>query len=746
MSIAQYFTHDEQQNISQAFHALLKLVTPKTTKEERDLIRKAFEYSLDAHKDARRKSGEPYILHPIEVARIVYKEIGMGAVSVAAALLHDVVEDTFAEVDDIEREFGPVVAHIVDGLTKISGVFDHRSSEQAENFRRMLLTLSDDIRVILIKFADRLHNLRTLQYSKKQSQLKIASETLYLYAPLANRLGLHAIKSEMEDLSLQFTEPRAFEEISHDLENQKRELQPNIDAFIGSVSETLRSAGLKFTIKSRFKSVYSIYAKMQRQGIPFEEVYDLFAIRIILDSVAEEEKTDCYKVYSLITQQYMPKPDRTRDWIAFPRANGYESLHVTVMGPNGRWIEVQIRSERMDEVAEKGLASHWTYKDNGQKHDEKFVKWISSVRDLLENPNMNAVNVVREFKKNLHAEELFVFTPKGDLIRLPVGGTVLDFAYEIHSSIGNTCIGAKVNNKVVPLSFALTNGDQVEILTSAKQAPKQEWLKFAVSSKARGRIKDALKAAKKKVAARGKAIFNWRVRAMGAQDQTEAIILELQSFLQIPKRMDLFYQLGSHKIEMSKLMEFIDLKKQGKPIDTSFVESETRKKRETTKMRFEEILQTVRGVNSDALTIGQDMTISNIKMASCCTPIAGDDVFGFADVEAQKVIIHRTTCPKAIALMSNYGKNILKARWEQSRHISFLSAVKISGEDRQGMMNDLIRVISQQLKLNIRSITIDSFDGMFEGVFKVFISGTEELEKLNRMLREVRGVFTVSRM
>lgn len=727
------------------YRRLMRACQDITTKVERKQIRKAFEFAAKAHKDARRKSGEPYILHPISVAIIVIKEVGLDATSIICALLHDVVEDTHFELVDIRREFGSKVASIIDGLTKISGVFDHKSSAQAENFRKMLLTLADDIRVVLIKLADRLHNMRTLEHMKREGQLKIASETLYLYAPLANRLGLHSLKQELEDLALLYTNPDKFEEIRTQLLSFRRNTNSYVRSFTSSIRDKIKESDLNFTIKSRFKSVYSIYSKMVRQNIPFDEVYDLFAIRIILDSKPETEKADCWTIYSLITEEFKPNPERIRDWITIPKSNGYEALHVTVMGPKGKWIEIQIRTERMDHVAERGMAAHWRYKSNEGGQDEQWNRWLERIRDLLENPSMNAVDIVQEFKRNLVTDEVYAFTPKGDLIQLPKGSYILDLAYEIHTGIGDSCIGAKVNNKVVPLSYKLQNGDQVEILTSKKQLPKEDWLKFTRTTRAKHKIKDAIKKQKRQVAEKGEEIFRWRIRKLGIQGagQYGQILKELIVFFHLPNKTEFFFLLGKHKLDLKKLQEFIELKQKGEQVEVE--ENISGRKRLESKKDFEEWLQKNRGVSSDSLIIGEDMQISDYTFGACCQPIPGDNILAFFHPD-DGMVIHRTNCPNAIKLMSNWGKNIIKARFTDMHDITFLAGIRIVGEDRQGMMNSLIRVISNQLKLNIRSITIDSMDGLFEGIFKIFVQNTRELQALSAQLKEVPGVLKVTRV
>jgi guanosine-3',5'-bis(diphosphate) 3'-pyrophosphohydrolase len=661
--------------IIRAYHNLMRACMDTTTKSERKEIRRAFEYAVEAHEGAKRKSGEPYILHPIAVSRIVAKEMGLDSVSIICGLLHDVVEDTFKEISDIRDEFGSEVAAIIDGLTKISGVFDHKSSEQAENFRKMLLTLSDDVRVILIKLADRLHNMRTLEYMKKEGQLKISSETLYLYAPLANRLGLHTVKSELENLALKYTEPTTYLQVSSKLEKFKVESRTYIQNFMFTIREKLQESGLEFTIKERYKTVYSIYAKMMRQEVQFEDVYDLFAIRIILKTPQPIEKMECWRAYAVVTDLYKPNPDRMRDWITLPKSNGYESLHVTVMGPKGKWIEVQIRSERMDEAAERGMAAHWKYKDGNTTYDDRFINWLGRIRELLENQHLNAVDIIKEFKTNLVPDELFAFTPKGRLIRLPHNSTVLDFAYEIHSMIGDQCIGAKVNNKVVPLSYMVHNGDQVEIITSKKQQPKEEWLIYATTSKAQNKIKDSVRRQKREIGEKGKKIFEWKIRNY-TFDRAE-VVRELLAFFKIPNEAEFFYLLGVHKIDMTRLQEFIRIKEEGGRIN--FPAEDENRGRIQTKKELDEWLKQNKGVDSDMLVIGEDMLISDYKFANCCQPVPGDEILAFFHPEDKEVVIHRPGCPKAVALLSHWGRNVIKAKWTQLHDIAFLAGVKIVG-------------------------------------------------------------------
>jgi len=733
----------ERKDILNAYRGLIKACQDHTSLQDRKQIRKAFEYSMEMHKDARRKSGEPYIFHPIAVAKIVAKEIGLGATSIICALLHDVVEDTFAEIEDIRHAFGNTIASIIDGLTKISGVFDHKSSQQAENFRKMLLTLSDDIRVVLIKLADRLHNMRTLDHMKREKQLKIASETHYLYAPLAHRLGLYNIKTELEDLSLKFTEPKVYKDITLKLNKYKDDRKHYIQSFIRSVREPLGNAGLNFEVKGRFKSISSIYRKMTTQDIPFDEVYDLFAVRIILNSSAENEKADCWKTYSLITEKYKPNLERLRDWITIPKSNGYESLHITVMGPKGRWVEVQIRTVRMDDQAEKGYAAHWKYKDGKEFNDKAFELWLAKIHELLESPQLTALEFLDEFKSNLFSEEVYIFTPKGDLKTLPQKATVLDFAYEIHSGIGNSCIGAKINGRLVPLSYQLKNGDQVEIIFSRKEEVKEEWLNYAKTSKALNKIKDAIKEQRKLIATKGKEIFDWKAKPLGVHEDHE-FMNEVLAHFKIRNVFEFYYQLGAHRLDIKKLQDLIHLRKeQIKNKKKSNLKEGTQKV--TDPGSFETFIKEKRGLDTDMLLIGEDLDHIDYHFAPCCQPIPGDDIVGFI-MPKKGIEIHRTNCPDAEKLMSSFGPSIVKAKWTEDADITFLAGIKIIGEDRIGMMNHLIKVISLNLKINIRSITIDTDDGIYEGIFKVFVHNTQELTKLIENLKKVNGVFSVSRV
>ncbi len=687
--------------------------------------------ALESHKDMRRKSGEPYIYHPIAVAQIAAEEIGLGTTSIVCALLHDVVEDTDITLEDIEREFGKKVAKIIDGLTKISGVFDYNSSLQAENFRKMLLTLADDVRVILIKLADRLHNMRTMDFMPRDKQLKISSETVYLYAPLAHRLGLYAMKSELEDLSMKYMEPETYKFIAAKLNEKKAERELYIRKFVEPIKEILAEQGLDADVYGRPKSIHSIWNKMRKKGIPFEEVYDLFAIRIILDSNPEQEKSECWKAYSIVTDLYRPNPDRLRDWISSPRANGYESLHTTVMGPKGQWVEVQIRTTRMNEIAEKGFAAHWKYKESSS--DSGLDQWIQKVRELLSNPEGSALDFLDEFKMNLFSDEIFIFTPKGALMQLPVGATALDFAFEIHSDIGASCIGAKVNHKLVPLSYKLLNGDQVEIITSSKQTPKEDWLSFVVTAKAKSRIKASLKEEKRRVAEDGKEILERKLKSLKITYNSDNIN-KLTNYLKLASSQDLFYNIAKGSIDLQVLKEFVNSEKS----------ADGRTGERHDQGQIEGLLKKVKTKDSDTLLIGEDMQKIDYKLSNCCNPIPGDDVFGFITVN-EGIKIHRTNCPNATKLMSNYGYRIVKAKWTSQKELAFLTGLQITGFDDMGLINNLTTVISSDFKVNMRSITVDSNDGIFEGTIMVYVNDTEHLDNLISRLKQVKGVIQVNR-
>ncbi len=729
---------EEKKEIIRRYRKLLRLAKPFLKQGDAKLIKKAFYTSAEAHKEMRRKSGEPYIFHPLAVAQICVEEIGLGTTSIVSALLHDVVEDTEWELEDINREFGLKITKIIDGLTKISGVFENGSSQQAENFRKMLLTLSEDVRVILVKLADRLHNMRTLGSMPRNKQLKIASETIYLYAPLAHRLGLYAIKSELEDLYLRYTEHEVYKEIAEKIKLTKRVRTRFINKFTKPLQEELKKHDFNFAIKGRPKSIFSIWNKMKKQDIPFEEIYDLFAIRIIIDTSLEEEKSACWQVYSIVTDFYQPNPDRLRDWISTPRANGYESLHTTVMSNNGQWVEVQIRTKRMDEIAEKGYAAHWKYKDNaGNSSESGLETWISRVRDMLEQNDTTAIEFVDDFRGNLFNEEVFVFTPKGDLKTLPSGATALDFAFEIHSEIGARCIGAKVNQKLVPLNHTLKNGDQVEILTSNKQKPNEGWLRFVVSTKARAKIKDELKEHKKYIAEEGKEIISRKLRQLKI-DSTRENYDRLRAFFDVSTQFDLFYKVGSGLIATRDLKRF----KEFKPFSKAFKNDNGTEVSDA--KSFEKEIKKAKGKNNDMLLIGEDMDLVDYRLAKCCNPIPGDDVFGFVTIN-EGIKIHRTLCPNTPELLASHGHRVVKAKWASQHQEAFLVSLKIIGTDRVGLINDVTTIISNELKVNMRSMSIDTDTGIFEGEIMLYVNDTSHLDLLIQELEKVTGVVKVQR-
>lgn len=729
-------TEQEKREIINRYRRLLRKAKPILRDGDAKLIKKAFTISLSAHKDMRRKSGEPYIFHPLAVAEICVEEIGLGTTSIVAALMHDVVEDTDMELLDIERTFGKKIAKIIDGLTKIRGVFEYGSSQQAENFRKMLFTLSEDVRVILIKLADRLHNMRTLDSMPRNKQLKIANETIYLYAPLAHRLGLNAIKTELEDLYLRFTDKSVYDSIVRKIDATRAARAKFIKTFMVPINEELDKMRIRYEIKGRPKSIYSIWNKMRKQNIPFEEVFDLFAIRIILDTPVEQEKALCWQVYSIVTDFYTPNPDRLRDWISTPKANGYESLHTTVMAKNGQWVEVQIRSKRMDEIAEKGYAAHWKYKDSSSTAESNLEKWLARVRDLLEQNNHSALDFVDDFRGNLFSEEVFVFTPRGELKTLPYGATALDFAFEIHTQVGSRCIGAKVNNKLVPINYVLKNGDQIEILTSTKQKPHEDWLRFVVSSKAKSRIKDVLKEDKKKSAEEGKEIIMRKLRQL-KEDATQPLMEQMRDYFKAQTHFDLYYRVGSGFISTADIKRFVENKptsplkfRPHQPVsDANAIEQEITK---------------VKGRYDDILLIGEDMDVVDYKLAKCCTPIPGDDVFGFVTVN-EGIKIHRTNCPNAPELLSHHGNRVVKAKWTSQHEVAFLTGLKILGTDRVGLINDVSRIISDELKVNMSSMSIHTDSGIFEGEIMLYVNDTRHLEQLMEKLRNVEGVIKTSR-
>ncbi len=724
----------EKNEIIRHYRALLRSLRPKLKKGDKELVRQAFQMAAEAHKTMRRKSGEPYILHPIAVAMICVEEIGLGVRSTICALLHDTVEDTDISLEDVEREFGTEIAKIVDGLTKISSVMDTNTSQQAENFKKILLTLTDDPRVILIKLADRLHNMRTLDHMKREKQLKIASETVWVYAPLAHRMGLYNIKTELEDLSMKYMEPEAYRDIAKKLAETKRERTRYINEFIRPLKDKLAAADFNFEIYGRPKSIHSIWNKIKKKGVAFEEVYDLFAIRVILDSPAEREKEDCWKVYSMITDEYTPSPERLRDWLSNPKNNGYEALHTTVMGPQGKWVEVQIRTKRMNEIAEKGLAAHFKYKE-GSNDEDRFDKWFGQIREVLSTQDTDGVDFLQDFKTSFLAEEIYVYTPKGEVKMLPTGSTALDFAFSIHSAIGTKCIGAKVHHKLVPISHKLRSGDQVEIITSNKQKPSEDWLGIVVTAKAKSKIKDALREEKRKIAEDGKYTLQRKLEALGA-GYSQYNIDELVQFYKLPSPLDLHYKIATRAIDLKELKEFkvlgdkIEIPKP-KPVIPEIAGDPSQQKN-------------YKGKDSELIIFGESSDKIMYTLAKCCNPIPGDDVFGFVST-GKGLIIHRTNCPNAAQLLSISGHRVVKTKWAKNKEISFLTGLKIIGMDDVGVINKITNVISGDMRINIAGLTIESREGLFEGTIKVFVHDKEELGELVTRLKSLNGIQTVDR-
>ena len=722
----------ENKMILNAYRGVLRSIKSNRSKEETKFIRKAFNVASKAHQSMRRKSGEPYIFHPLAVARICADEIGLGPTSIVCALLHDTVEDTNITLNDIESNFGNKVRNIIDGLTKISGEFDFTSSTQAENFKKMFLTIPDDVRVILIKLADRLHNKRTLDSMKEIKKLKIASETAYLYAPLAHRLGLYSIKTEMEDLSFKFTYPKEYNLIKNKLEKTKAVSVRYIQKFSHPIKTVLEKQGFRYKLKARTKSIPSIHRKMKDKGVDFEEVFDVFAIRIILDS--PEEKADCWKVYSVVTDFYIPNPERLRDWISYPKQNGYESLHTTVMSPTGKWVEVQIRSRRMDDIAEKGLAAHWRYKEGTDKNTG-FDKWISEIREIMENKDSNTSDFLDDFKTNLYSDEIYVFTPKGDLFTLPKNATALDFAFSVHTDVGISCIGAKVNSKLVPLSYVLKSGDQIEILTSKKQIPKEAWLDFVITSKAKSKIKQTLKEEKKKLAINGKEILERKLNALklNFSENNLKIILKHYHF---KEHTEFFFQIAQGTVDLSKIKE-INHKSGQLYISSSITKS--------IKNTFESLVQRVRG-NENEIIIGEGADPNlDYKLAPCCNPLPGDQVFGFITIN-DGIKIHRNNCPNARQLRANYAYRILAANWKDYKRDAFITGLKFIGIDNVGLVKELTTIISDLEKVNMKSLNFDSKDGVFEGNIMLYVYDKNHLENLIRKLRNIEGIEKVVRM
>jgi GTP pyrophosphokinase len=742
-------TEEDKRIITEQYEDLIKSCPRCQNEEDLKLIQKAFNLANEAHKGVKRKSGEPYILHPIAVAKIVASEIGLGAKAISCALMHDVVEDTDYTIDDIERLFNKKVASIIDGLTKIAEVFDANSSLQAENFRKMLLTLTDDIRVILIKLADRLHNMRTLDSLPANKQMKIAGETIYLYAPLAHRLGLYNIKTELEDLSLKYRYPKIYDDIKSKIElTEKRRLQL-INSFSLPIINKLENNNIEFDISGRPKSIYSIWKKIQTKNIAFEDIYDLLAIRIIFTPYPHiPEKTQCWHIYSLITDIYRPKPDRIRDWVSTPKANGYEALHCTVMGPHGQWVEVQIRSQRMNEIAERGFASHWKYKDSDNpNHESEFEKWVSQVREVLENPQTDALDFLDEFKLNLFSSEIVVFTPKGDTKTLPNGSTALDLAYEIHTEIGNKAIGAKVNHKLVPLSYKLSSGDQIEIITASTHKPSWDSLKFVNTAKAQSAIRAAFKAETKNRIEKGREIVEKKLLDLGVQPSSRVFKKILPAYEALSK--DEFYsKVGSGLIELDNLKKILKKNTKSKWVrywEIQFSKSAFKKRSPKPEEKSEEKPTKFDTKNPYLLRESTEDEPTSYIVARCCNPIPGDDVIGYITDE-ENVIVHKATCAEAIRIMSRYGDRIVSAKWTTHKVLSFLARIEVRGMDRVGILSELVKIISDELRVNIRKLIIESHDGIFESSIDLYVHDASNLNSLIGNVMKLKGVDYVKRV
>lgn len=740
------FAPDDTSRIESEYSLLTNNLYRCDKPGDRELIDKAFRFANEAHRDMYRNSGEPYIIHPINVARIVNQEIGLGAKSVAAALLHDVVEDTGVPLEEINRQFGPKIASLIDGLTKISGTYNKETNSlQAENFRKMLMTLSDDFRVILIKIADRLHNMRTLESMPEYKQMKIAGETVYLYAPLAHRLGLFAIKTELEDLSFKFRHPRIYDEIARKVKMDEKKNLALINRFSLPIIEELNNNNIIFDISGRFKSIYSIWKKMQSKNVPFEEVYDLLAVRIVFEPGPEmSERSQCWQIYSLITDIYTPKPDRLRDWISRPKPNGYEALHLTVMGPEGRWVEVQIRSQRMDDIAERGFAAHWKYKGDTSQMESELDKWLKHIREMLANPMSDPLTFLDDFKMSLFSSEIMVFTPKGLLVNLPKGASALDFAYEIHTDIGNQAIGAKVNYKLSPLSATLQSGDQVEIITSNIARPEKEWLEYAHTAKAKTAIKDALRDQSTDRIQKGMDMLELKLGELGILPNSD-IIKKLLDNYELLNKDELYSRIGLGLINLDELRKIMKKAPEGslRKYWRLAVGGVTRKGSGTKESN--PVPGAIDKSHPYLLRENVDNTGNSYVIASCCQPIPGDEVVGYVD-PANSIIVHKPKCPAAVKLMSSEGDRIIQVRWTIHKLASFLARISINGIDRIGLVNEVTTIISKELNVNIRNINVSVYDGIFEGSIDLYVHHTRDLNNLIMQLASIKGIASVKRI
>lgn len=736
---------EEDIEIKKELTDLIDQCTRCNKRGDKTLIRKAFKVAYEGHKGMKRKSGEPYIMHPLAVARIVSQEMGLGVKSIICALLHDVVEDSEFTIEDIENLFGQKIASIVDGLTKISGVFDSNSSFQAENFRKMLLTLSDDVRVILVKLADRLHNMRTLYALTIHKQMKISAETLYLFAPLAHRMGLYAIKTELEDLSLKYRYPDVYDELEFKIKSHEKDRLKFIEEFSKPIKKQLVKSKIVYEISGRHKSIYSIWHKMQTKDVPFEEIYDLMAIRIVFNPNDDiPEKTQCWNIYSIITDIYMPKPERIRDWVSTPKANGYEALHATVMGPNGQWVEVQIRSERMDEIAERGFAAHWKYK-NDESQESELDKWLKRIRELLDSPQLDALEFLDDFKLNLFSSEIFLFTPKGEIKKMPLGSSALDFAYEIHTEIGHKAIGAKVNHKLVPLNYKLKSGDQIEIITSDKNHSRREWLSKVITAKAKAAIKSSIKAETKNRIEKGKQILEDELRKFKLRPSSR-IFRKLLPEYDVTSKDELYSKIGSGIIQLGELSKVLKKNTKNKLIkywSLQFSRSTQRNPKPAAvnnpKQKF--------NYNTPVL-LKEDIESEQpeYSIAQCCKPIPGDDVLGYYDQEFENVVIHKTKCPNAVKISSSQSHLIVPVKWTTHKVLAFLVKVAISGTDRFGIYNDITTIITKELTVNMRNISLSSHDGIWDGTIDLYVHNKKDLNNLLMNLSKIKGVETVKRL
>jgi len=728
---------EEKKEIALRYKDMLKDSYQTLSKEDKILIRKAFDLSAEAHKDQRRKTGEPYIYHPISVAKIVANEIGLGAKAIASALLHDVVEDTDYNFADIEQIFGKTIAKIVNGLTKISRLNkDQNISIQAENFRKMLLTLNDDVRVILIKIADRLHNMQTMDAMPGDKQVKIASETLFIYAPLAHRLGLYNIKTELEDLGLKYTEPEVFNDINDKINQSKEDQKAYIEQFTNTIKASLDKERFNYVIKGRSKSIYSIRKKMLNQGVSFDEVYDKFAIRIIYKSNKANEKFDAWKIYSIVTDHFSPNPNRLRDWITQPKSTGYESLHITVMGPKGKWVEVQIRSSRMDEIAEKGYAAHFKYKQ-GSVNESGLEDWLNKLKESLENPDINAVDFVEQFKLNLYAKEIYVFTPNGDIKNLPKGSSSIDFAFAIHTEVGMHCRAAKVNGKLVQLNHILQSGDQVEIITASTQKPKLAWLDIVQTARAKSKIKNLLKEEQKIIANDGKEILSRKLRHLKLK-LDEKTINEMVIFFKLKTSFDLFYGIGNGSIDNQELKKYAS--QRSNAFMNFFKTKMKRSKIDPDAVNASEISN-----NYDMLVFGNSDEKLNYTLAKCCGPIPGDKVFGFVTIN-EGIKVHRNDCPNALSLQSQYAYRVIAAKWIDSTQYGYKASLKITGIDNLGLVNEVTKIISSHLNVNIHKLNISGEQGFFQGEITVNVKNNKQLVNLIQQLKKIEGIDKVVRL